>query len=591
MIQTIRKFRIRSRELNLILLIFIPAAALCCMEFYTHVPWDLSIPVFLLNLGFYYLVYLFCSAVAGSWAGGYRAATLLFMAAGLTNYCVVSFRSSPIVPWDIYSIGTAFSVAGNYRLEITGKLILVLAGFLILAALGGHIGGKFQKRPVRIGGVFLLLLALAGYGKAIQTDQVVEAVGLDTTLFTPNVLYRNNGLVGGFLGNMKYLRVEKPDGYSAGAVEEIAGNYQTEETKENLSEMPNIIVIMNEAFSDLSVFGEFETDKDYLPFIHSLEENTVKGNCYVSVKGGNTANSEYEFLTGDSMLFMPAGSVPYQQYLKKEMPGLASRLADLGYTTAALHPYNASGWCRDTVYPKLGFEETYFKEDFTNPEKIRGYVSDRSAFAKIIDLYEEKEEGERLFAFEVTMQNHGGYSKDKGGFTEQIHVTGLPDKTTQVRALEKYLTLIWESDQAFEELVHYFEGQEENTIILMFGDHQPSDYITNPLLRLLGLNREESEDVFNKNYIVPYVMWANYDLEAEQGRDMSLNYLGGLLMEKAGIGLTGYQQFLKELQKEYPVVTANTVMDQETMNGLEAYHYLVYNHLCDSNHYPELFFE
>ena len=33
-----------------------PIAALCCMEFYTHVPWDLSIPIFLINLIFYIIL-------------------------------------------------------------------------------------------------------------------------------------------------------------------------------------------------------------------------------------------------------------------------------------------------------------------------------------------------------------------------------------------------------------------------------------------------------------------------------------------------------------------------------------------------------
>ena len=81
-------------------------------------------------------------------------------------------------------------------------------------------------------------------------------------------------------------------------------------------------------------------------------------------------------------------------------------------TTAALHPYYASGWNRDQVYPDLGFEDTYFRDDFTNASTLRGYVDDRSAFEKLIELYEDKEENERLFAFEVTMQNHGGYSKE-----------------------------------------------------------------------------------------------------------------------------------------------------------------------------------
>ena len=585
-------YKIKSRVATAILMIFIPIVALCLMEGYTHVPWDLTPPIFFLNLAGYYVIYLLGTFLFGGVAGGYTFATLLFMCCGLANYCVVSFRSSPIVPWDIYSVRTAVSVADNYNLDINGRLIGIVVGFLLLAFISGYLELKVKKLQVRLAGILLSVLCLFGYVKAMGNDRVIDAAGLDTTLFTPNVLYRNNGLLGGFVGNIRYLKVEKPDGYSIKAVEEIAENYQTEDTATEKKDLPNIIVIMNEAFSDLSVFGDFKTSEDYMPFIHSLNKNALKGHAYVSVKGGNTANSEFEFLTGDSMAFMPTGSVPYQQYIKSEIPSLASRLGELGYTTTAIHPYYGTGWCRNTVYPLLGFEQMLFKDDFVSPEKIRNYISDESAFQKIIELYEEKGSDEKMFTFEVTMQNHGGYSKDTDDFRESVYLTDESGQGTQVRAAEKYLTLIQKSDQAFQNLVEYFEKQEEPTIILMFGDHQPSDYITNVILRELGLNRDESDDVYYDNYIVPYIMWANYDIDTTQVENVSLNYLGGMLMEKAGIGLTGYQQFLKEMQKEFPAITANMVMDADGKRSaekdiqsewIENYQKLVYNHLCDKN--------
>ncbi|EET61755.1 arylsulfatase [Marvinbryantia formatexigens DSM 14469] len=619
-------FKIKAGWANALVLALMPPLTLCCLEFYTHVPWDLTVPIFLLNLLFYYLLFAVCSFVFGSTAVGYAVAPLFPMLFGLINYFVVDFRSSPIVPWDLYSLGTAVSVAGNYSYTISARLVLVVLGFLLIAFLGSRTSVRLRKPVVRIAGAAALVLSIAVWVQAIGTDTAVSVFGLDTTLFTPNVLYRNNGLTVGFLGNLKYMKVQKPEGYTAQRAEEIAAPYkedgqdasgaQTEPEDEasaaqtgtlaaqETADMPNVIVIMNEAFSDLSVFGDFETDYDYMPFIHSLEENVIKGNCYVSVKGGNTANSEYEFLTGDSMAFLPAGSVPYQQYIKKDMPSLASYLGSLGYRTTAIHPYNASGWDRDDVYPRLGFDNMLFKNDFSNPLLIRNYVSDNSAFTKIIELYEEKQADEPMFVFEVTMQNHGGYSKDVEGFEESVHLTDLENKTTSVRAAEKYLTLMLESDRAFEMLVNYFAGQEEDTIILMFGDHQPSDYVTNTILRLLGLEREGSDEVYFNNYIVPYIMWANFDLDGEtEGEDTSLNYLGGMLLEKAGLPLTGYQKYLQELQVTVPVITANMIMTEDGVRYryddgeelvsslLEDYHMLMYNHLADSTNLVSGFFD
>ena len=591
-------WHIKSKCVNVLLLILLPFLTVACLECYTHVPWDLTLPIFLLNAGFYYLLFWICTLLAGKSSIGYGIAPIFPMIFGLINYFVVDFRSSPIVPWDLYSLGTAFSVAGNYEYQIEPRLLWVILGFLLLMILGSRTGIVIRKRKPRWPVLLLVALLMGGYLKGIQTNGAVNLFGLDTTLFTPNVLYRNNGLTAGFLANLKYLRVDKPDGYSAEKVQEIAEHVNGTDDATTPEELPNVIVIMDEAFSDLSVFGDFETEYDYMPFIHSLTENTVKGKCYVSVKGGNTANSEYEFLTGDSMAFMPAGSVPYQQYIKTEMPSLATYLKELGYETTAIHPYNASGWARNKVYPWLGFDQTLFKYDFEDPQLIRSYISDYSAFQKIMELMENKDEEEKLFTFEVTMQNHGGYSKDVEGFEETVHLTDAKNKTTQVRAAEKYLTLIRETDRAFETLISYLQGSDEKTIVLLFGDHQPSDYITNTILRLTGREREgeDADNVYFDNYIVPFVMWANYDIEEEEVDAISVNYLGGLLFEKAGIPTTGYQNFLDQLRQEIPAVTAGILVDQEgnryrreesslaDSELMKDYNILTYNHLVDTEH-------
>ena len=91
----------------------------------------------------------------------------------------------------------------------------------------------------------------------------------------------------------------------------------------------------------------FPATKDFMPYIRSLLDgapNTISGHLYVSVLGGNTANSEFEYLTGDSMAFLPSGSIPYQQYLNKYALSIVSHMKELGYSTTAMHPYNASGW-------------------------------------------------------------------------------------------------------------------------------------------------------------------------------------------------------------------------------------------------------
>lgn len=596
--------------LNIFLLVILPPLGLCCMEFYTHVPWDLTVLIFILNALLYYILFFLFSTIFGSTRAGYGAAPAVFMAVGLINYFVVEFRSSPIVPWDFYSIKTAASVVNQYTFTITYRLIFVLTAFVYLMILGEKTRLNFKGWRIRLGAGVISLVLLLGYFKAVQTETVENIFGLDDILFTPNVLYRNNGFMVAFLANLQYLNVEEPEDYSVQKVGDILEQIEPVE-QEITEDKPNILVIMNEAFSDLNVYGEFSTSEEYLPFFNSLTENTVRGNLNVSVLGGNTANTEFEFLTGNTMTFMPAASVPFQQFITTPMPSLASQLGSLGYTTAALHPYNASGWNRDRVYPLLGFDELYFKNDFSDATTCRGYVDDQSAFDKLIDLYEDKGEEERLFAFEVTMQNHGGYSREFPDLSPDIKLTDLAEnqRNIQTEACEKYLTLMKKTDEAFQNMVEYFEAQDEKTIILMFGDHQPSSYITNTIRRILGLpvnSDTETLEELKTSHRVPFLMWANYDIEEEEIEDISVNYLGGLLMEKAGIPMTSYQQFLWQLRQDIPSINAVFGIDgqdeslfdpgdeeisRDLQKKLDEYQILQYNNVCDTKNRNDVLFK
>ena len=307
---------------------------------------------------------------------GLTLGTLVPMIFGLANYYVVSFRSSPIVPWDFLSIGTAMSVADNYSFTLTWKAAFVVMSFLWMILIASKSSVRIKKKKIRIPAAFLCVLMLCMYISGIQKASVQSFFGMDTTLFTLNVLYRNNGIAAAFLGNLRFLNIEEPSGYSSAKVEEIQKKYESlpestgqadgPEMKDE-SEYPNVVVIMDEAFSDLSIWGDFETSEEVIPFFKSLQEEAVGGEVYVSVKGGNTANSEFEFLTGDTMGFLPTGSVPYQQYIHDETPSLVSYLKSLGYNTTAIHPYNASGWDRDEVYDYFGFDEFLSLRSFDDP--------------------------------------------------------------------------------------------------------------------------------------------------------------------------------------------------------------------------------
>ena len=612
-----------GKILSVILYLALPFCALYALENYTHVITDLSPMILVLNLLFFYLLYGFAAFLSGSVRRGFQIATLVPMLFGLTNYFVVSFRGSPIVPWDLLSLGTAVSVADNYTFTLSWKAAASVLMFIWMILIVSKSSVTFRNWKIRFAVAAVWLIGLGGYVSGIQKSSVQSFFGMDTTLFTLNVLYRNNGIAAAFLGNLRFLNIEEPSGYSVKKVAEIASDLQTDaesinsehsasvstsdsDTQKNTGTAtaatatnPNIIVIMDEAFSDLSVWGDFETSEEVMPFFRQLQQEAVGGEVYVSVKGGNTANTEFEFLTGNSMAFLPTGSVPYQQYIKSETPSLASYLKSLGYTTTAIHPYNRSGWDRDTVYGYFGFDQFLDKDSFTDPYRLRGYISDKSAFDKIIEQYEIGKNQGSQFIFEVTMQNHGGYSKETPDFNIYLTLPEVESKTTSVVATEKYLTLINQTDRALQELVEYFEQQSEPTIIVMFGDHQPSDYITNTIQRICGVTGDDTLDSLEQGYRVPFLMWSNYGLEHQYYDGISVNYLSSILMQNANIAKTGYQEFLSNLMQSFPIINANVYQDADGVfhswdenqeEQLKNYQILQYNQLVDKKHRDWSFF-
>ena len=508
----------------------------------------------------YILLYEFIRAlllfVFGKLKTALRCQTILFMIIGLANYYVLEFRSAPIMPWDILSIGTAASVANNFKYTLSKETVFVLIGFVILILLESKATLELKKDwRIRTGGVLASFALLWGFTAMLHQDSTVARFKLYDKLFTPTVMSKRDGTAVAFLMELKYIVVEKPDGYNKEDAAALLASYDTNDT-ESATHTPNIIVIMNEAFSDLSVLGDFETNEDYMPFLHSLMQegtpNTISGHLNVSVLGGNTANTEFEFLTGNTMAFLPQGSVAYQQYVKSNDYSIATYLKSKGYDTIAMHPYNASGWDRDKVYPLLGFDTFYSLKDWVNPVKIRKYVSDQSCYDKIIELYEQKDANTPFFLFNVTMQNHSSYSEEYDNFHPDITVEG-----TSSKILPNYLSLIKLSDQALENLIEYFSQADEDTVIVFFGDHQPSNSVAAPVWKLNGRSGDSlTEEEEARRYKVPFIIWANYDIEAASNVETSANYLGGHVLRAAGLPLYDYRNYLSQLEGQYPVLTA-----------------------------------
>ena len=597
-----------EREIGLIALLIIPVLAFLLMEWYGHNPFEeVRTKAMWFNIFLFELIAGILFFVTGRARLALRLELIAAMVFGLANTYVVKFRTNPIVPWDFMSIQTAASVASNYDLTPDKRMVLISSLFVVLIVALQFVKLRFpalvlkketfdwkengKRLAMRLIPAGLSVMILTSFVGKLQDEDFQTRNYLYPFLFTPVYMTDVNGIAVTFAMNLAYMSIDEPEGYDREEIKAILEEYESisdEENGEGVS-LPNIIVVMNEAFSDMASVADFTASEDYMPFIHSLQqgaENTITGNLQVSVCGGNTANSEFEFLTGNSMAFLPQGSIPYQQYLIEEIPSIPLHLREMGYYTVAAHPYHASGWERNTIYPMLGFDRSIFMNEYDRQNKLRTYISDAACVDKMIQIYEEKVEGMPLFMFNVTMQNHGGYTDEYANFTPDITVDGLNSLP-----VEQYLSLMKVSDAEFVRLVDYFSQVEEDTMIVFFGDHQPNDAVAGPLVKLNGGNVKNftNEELLTR-YEVPYVIWANFDIEEATGVDTSLNYLGTKMFEAAGINTYAYQNFLQELEGTYPVISAMQVQlaDGTVSNvaaeedGLRLYQSIQYYYLFDN---------
>ena len=510
-----------------------------------------------LNIAFYYWLFLFVFFIAGRTSISMAICVSAIAAIGVGNYFVVMFRSNPIVPWDIYSFETAMSVADNYVFSVDWALAEHIAMFILMLIVGVRTNIRLSKKILRPILTVAMCIPAYFYISYLWQDNLERNTGLNDTLFNAKYMHSKDGFFVSFILDIHFLQIEEPKNYSDEYALSLL-NEQEVEKVETPEELPDIIAIMDETFSDPAVLGEFETNKDYMPFVHSILRgevaNTIKGHMLVSVFGGGTSNSEYEFLTGNSMAFFPNGSVPYLQYIRDGISTIVPQLEEYGYTTYGTHPYRAKGWNREFIYDLMGFDYRYFQGSFPFEDKLRNYVSDEADFKSILE-WRNNTEGP-FFMFNVTMQNHSNYGGDFDNFDPQI--VAKFKNTSSNKYLNKYLSLMYETDQDVASLLSELSQSDRKTIVVFWGDHQPNDYVVRPIYKEYGLDFDnQTYEQQQQRQKTPFFIWANYDIQEQTNVEISLNYLNILLFETAGLQLDEYQTFRKNLwQGQIPMMNA-----------------------------------
>ncbi|WP_295207601.1 LTA synthase family protein [Ruminococcus sp.] len=505
------------------------------------------------------------------------------------QYYIMYFRGNPIQFADLANLSTVSEVTGMYEFPIAAMPVFAVVNFACTLYL--IVTTNFQKKsiPTKLiscGGL-ALGVAIIYYGGSFAYDLGIKNryIRLNFSGAENADTYATVGYDLMFCFDGMFNRVSKPDGYSTEKAEDILTQFDTEKSDKK----PTIIAIMNESFADFEHIAEFKTNKDYMPNYHKLQSESISGYVSVSAYGGYSCNSEYEFLTGNTLGFLPSGSAVFTQYLDEKQNGLVTWLNELGYFTQAVSPCTEGLWNIGGAYENLQFKEKIFncQNNISNVQYINDNMSDETLFHYIEAQYENHKDNP-YFVWTATMQNHGPYD-NADSVPSEITFEDYNDP----EALQ-YLNSIYQSDKALGELVDYFRDRDDEVIIVMFGDHYP--HIINFTEHLYGNDVAllSTED-YSRLRQTPFIIWSNKGLEAKTIEDISLNYLSNEVMDAAGLPKSRYQQELDVIRQQIPIISsygyktaegnwyAINEIEEEHKDILNTYETVQYYRMFDKN--------
>lgn len=516
---------------------------------------------------FYYLFY----AIIGNGTIAVLLTGFLGLMAGYTNHMKIVMRGDPAMPWDLFSAGMAAKISTKYKFQITQRFVVSIIMIVLILLLIRLTHTPFIRGlKKRIIAVLCSVLLLTGfvYG-VIFNKNLLETMDVSYELFPPLQSYNENGTMFALALQLNHLSINGGENNSAAATEDVIAKYvelakiaDTDNTAAvNPAVKPNVICIMGESFSELNEIRNLETTEEVLPFYESLKNESMYGDLEVSIFGGGTCNTEFEFLTGYSVKSLLAGSSVYNFYVNHPLDAMPQIFKDQGYESLAIHPFDSAWWGREAAYPLLGFDRFISDKDFADPYIVREYISDKSAYDRVISEFENKEDGKPMFTFLVTMQNHADYTEYWDNQAYNIKITNFPENSFP--CTEHYLSLLRESDDALKELITYFKTVDEPTIIVIFGDHKPflDTTLYSTLLGedLSALTARESLPL----YTTPYMIWANYDIQTGETGITSPNFLGQTILDLAGIESPDERACLTVLKNEISALSAVAVFDKD----------------------------
>ena len=507
--------------------------------------------VVVLNLLPFVLLGLLFYGLTGRCWLAFSLDALICMFFSWAQYWKLTARNDPIIAEDLTILSEAMQMSGQY-IQITWQIILsailVLVAGLLLAWLcrnKAHISLRLGLPALVVAACLLLYPNVYTSGKIYNSMKVWPQIN---QWFETNK-YISRGGIYPFIYSIQSAVVTPPEGYSV----ETAQNYLTEYENDDIPEdkKVSVIVVMYEAFSDLSQYIEISGKDPYESF-HALQSESYHGTLVTNIFAGGTIDSERCVLTGFSQL----------TNFRRPSWSYARYFADQGYTVNGGHAGYEAFYNRINVNENLGipgyrFIENYYQDLFGSDQP----PTDTQILPEIAEYCLNQMAEGPVFSFNVTYQNHGPYNTTTALFAQDYVPQGtLSDSDYYI--INNYLNGVADTGNNMLAMAETFRNSDEPVILVFFGDHKPWLGDQSVTYQALGIDIfSETDDSFYTYYETEYMIWGNQAARDVLGTDLtgtgptvSPCFLMNVLFDQCGWEGSSYTKLTDEVMAAMPIV-------------------------------------
>lgn len=285
--------------------------------------------------------------------------------------------------------------------------------------------------------------------------------------------------------------------------------------------LPNLVVVQSESFFDVRRLCA-DIRPEVLQAFDALQATAhCHGQIEVPAWGANTVRSEFAFLSGLEAATLGVHRFnPYRKLARQGVSTLATFLRSQGYRTVCVHPYPASFYARDVVYPLLGFDAFIDIREFADSSKTGPYIGDIALAEKVCTLL-QADSTQPVFVFVISMENHGPLHLEsvQPGDVERLYTAPPP---AHCEDLTIYLRHLVNADSMIRLLRERLESLPGDHFLCWYGDHVP---ILPKVYAALGTPDGNTD----------YCVWSSRGAVATPQNTVKIEHLAAQLLQHMGL--------------------------------------------------------